>query len=251
VGPAVLDDMRAAAARRPHALTPRTIAPSSSHHLPEDTAMQRRPFVIALLSLPLLPVVRAVASGREPVIGACDGCEAVFAGLPSKLHSHARIAAADEPGEPLTLTGIVTDLHGRPQPDVVIYAYHTDQGGIYPPGPGLSGAARRHGRLRGWARTDADGRYRFDSIRPGAYPDEDVPEHIHMHVIEPGYGTYYLDDVMFRDDPKLTEQQIRRYASGRGGDAIVMPERRDGSWWVRRDIVLGRNVDGYRPRGRA
>ncbi|NZA26219.1 hypothetical protein H0E84_07450 [Luteimonas sp. SJ-92] len=214
--------------------------------------MQRRPFVFALLSLPLLPLVPAAAPNREPVIGACDGCEAVFDGLPTTLDPHARIAATGEPGEPLTLTGIVTDLQGRPQPGVVVYAYHTDQDGIYPPPEGAaSGAARRHGRLRGWARTDADGAYRFDSIRPGAYPGGDVPEHIHMHVIEPGHGTYYLDDVMFRDDPKLTPQQVRRYASGRGGDAIVMPERRDGAWQVRRDIVLGRNVDGYRPRSRA
>ena len=208
--------------------------------------MHRRPLLLALLSLPLAPTVHALGSGREPVIGACDGCEAVFAGLPNAPGAHERIAPADEPGEPMRLAGLVTDLQGRPRPGVVVYAYHTDRDGLYPPPAGdAAGAARRHGRLRGWARTGADGAYRFDSIRPGAYPGEDVPEHIHMHVIEPGHGTYYLDDVMFRDDPRLTDRQIGRYARGRGGDAVVLPERRDGMWHVRRDIVLGRNVDGY------
>lgn len=210
--------------------------------------MKRRPFVLALLSVPLLPMLRAVAATREPVIGPCEGCEAVFTNLPPTLDSHVRIAAATEPGEPLSLSGTVTDLRGRPRPGVIVYAYHTDRNGIYPPPDGaIDDEARRHGRLRGWARTDAHGAYRFDTIRPGGYPGEDMPQHIHMHVIEPGHATYYVDDVLFRDDPRLTPEQIHRSASGRGGDAIVMPERLDGVWRVRRDIVLGRNIPGYRP----
>jgi len=214
--------------------------------------MHRRPFVLALLTLPLLPPVRTAASVREPVLGACEGCDAVFSGLPPTLSSHARIASTDEPGEPLLLSGVVTDLQGRPQAGVVVYAYHTDHTGVYPPLAGTtSGDARRHGRLRGWARTDGDGAYRFDTIRPGAYPGEDVPEHIHMHVIEPGRATYYLDDVMFRDDPKLTARQIAAYSSGRGGDAITTPVRRDGVWQVRRDIVLGKHIPDYPSHDRA
>lgn len=212
--------------------------------------MKRRPLVLALLSLPLAPLARAGVSLREPVIGACDGCEAVFDGLPLVPGSRARIAPIGEPGEPLTLTGTVTDLRGQPQPGVIVYAYHTDRGGLYPPPDvATAGAARRHGRLRGWARTDGNGGYRFDTIRPGAYPREQMAEHIHMHVIEPGRATYYLDDVVFRDDPKLTARQIRALSGGRGGNSIATPERRDGVWRVRRDIVLGQNVPGYPPAG--
>lgn len=209
--------------------------------------MNRRQLLLALLSVTLLPIARAVGRFREPIVGLpCEGCEAVFDGQPDMLFNRVRIAPLGEPGEPLTLVGRVVDRTGLPRAGVIIYAYHTDRTGIYPhPGARAGKTARRHGRLRAWAQTDASGEYRFDTIRPGSYPGQDIPEHIHMHVIEPGRATYYIDDVMFRDDPKLTPQQARRLSNGRGGDGIVSPERHDGEWLVRRDIVLGLGVPGY------
>lgn len=215
--------------------------------------MERRQLLLALLSTPLLPLVRGIGQLPEPIVGLpCEGCEAVFDDLPPVLSSQARIAPPDEPGEPLTLTGQVVDQAGHLQADVIVYAYHTDRTGIYPPsGERTSEAAARHGRLRAWARTDARGEYRFDTIRPGSYPGRDVPEHIHMHVIEPGRATYYIDDVMFRDDPKLTPQQAKRLSGGRGGIGIVTPQWRDSQWIVHRDIVLGLGVPGYPARSAA
>ncbi len=209
--------------------------------------MKRRQTLLGLLSAFLLPIVRATAADREPVVGLpCDGCEVVFDGLPSKLSSHARIAPINEPGEPLRLWGKVTDRRGHPQSGVIVYAYHTDKGGRYPPPVApLGGSRTRHGRLRGWARTDTKGRYRFDTIRPGRYPGRDTPEHIHMHAIEPGRATYYIDDVLFRDDPKLTAQQVRELSQGRGGSGVTVPTESNGTWLVRRDIVLGLNIPGY------
>jgi len=155
-----------------------------------------------------------------------------------------------EPGDPLTLTGQVIDQAGRVAPGVIVYAYHTDRTGIYPtPRLPTGQEARRHGRLRAWAQTNESGEYRFDTIRPGSYPGADIPEHIHMHVIEPGRATYYIGDVMFRDDPKLTPRQVQQLSHGRGGDGIVTPERRQGVWLVRRDIMLGLGVSGYPARG--
>lgn len=87
-------------------------------------------------------------------------------------------------------------------------------------------------------------------IRPGSYPGRDVPEHIHIHVIEPGRATYYIDDVVFSDDSKLTPRQIQKVSRGRGGLGIVTPERREGVWLVRRDIVLRQDIPGYPPRPR-
>ena len=206
--------------------------------------MDRRAFLIASVATPLLCLpIRGGA--REPIVGGpCEGCEAVFQDRPPTLPSQARIAPPGEPGEPLVLSGRVVDRAGRPAAGIVVYAYHTDRRGIYPHAPGLRGAAARHGALRGWAMTDAAGRYRFETIRPGSYPGRDVPQHIHMHVIEPGRATYYIDDVMFADDPKLTAAQRRLLVSGRGGDGIAMPSRTAGAWHAVRDITLGANIPG-------
>ena len=153
--------------------------------------------------------------------------------MPARLAPSARIAPPREPGDPLILDGLVKTPAGKPAPGVIVYAYHTDASGLYPSGP------TRHGALRGWAITDRDGSYRFETIRPGGYPSSDIPQHIHMHVVEPGKCHYYLDDVVFTDDPRLTPKQRELHARGRGGPGIATPVRdRAGRWTVRRDIAL-------------
>lgn len=199
----------------------------------------------------LLAIASVPAQGREPVIGLpCEGCEAVFDGIPAQMGSRARIAPESEPGAPMAVTGAVLDRNGRPRPGIVVYAYQTNAKGVYPESPAVRDPeTRRQGTLRGWAKTDASGRYAFDTIRPGSYPADDVPAHIHFHVLEPGCATYYIDDIMFTDDPKLTPKQIRRIAKDRGGNGISTPLRKDGVWYVSRDIHLGRNIPGYRECG--
>ncbi len=188
----------------------------------------------------------------EPIVGGpCEGCEAVFQGMPGEIPSQARLAPAEEPGDPLVITGVVRDARGQPVPGIIIYAYHTDRGGIYPQGNGFDRgtAAYRHGRIRGWVRTDGQGHYEFSTIRPGGYPGADIPEHVHLHVIEPGRCTYYIDDIVFDDDPRLTARQRRQLLTGRGGNGLAVPVR-DGrnGWRVTRDIVLGAGVPDYTPR---
>ena len=195
--------------------------------------MDRRTVVSSVLAGLALP---ALAARREPTIGGpCEGCDWVFDGQPAKLASRARIAPVAEAGAPMVIEGVVSSARGLPARGVVVYAYHTNQAGLYPP------AGNRHGRLRGWAITDAQGHYRFDTIRPGAYPERNVAEHVHMHVIEPGVGTYYIDNLEFEDDPL----NPRRRGAERGGNGLMLPQRRDGIWRARRDIVLGRNIPGY------
>lgn len=194
--------------------------------------------LMVLLSLCLAPHLAA----REPVLGGpCEGCELVFDGLPETLSNTGRIAPIGAAGVPMQVTGIVRGSDGKPRAGVVVYAYQTDHAGVYPG----RGSVNFHGSYRGWVRTGADGKYRFDTIRPAHYPDTSIPEHIHMHVIESGCGTYYIDDVLFRDDPLLTPAQIRSHAHGRGGPGIVLPTRADGVWSVTRDIVLGAAIHDH------
>lgn len=181
------------------------------------------------------------SSDREPILGGpCQGCEYIYDGMPAELESRSRIAPAEEAGDPMVLFGTVTTSTGEPAPGIIVYAYQTNAEGVYP------SAENFHGALRGWTRTDASGRYWFDTIRPGAYPNGEEAEHVHMHVLEPGKGTYYIENVMFDDDPMLTDEDRESLRQGRGGDGLAYPTRdEEGVWQVRRDIVLGQNVPGY------
>lgn len=188
------------------------------------------------------------AAESLPILGhPCEGCEAAFDGLPSVVSTRLQLAPADEPGVRMRVSGKIVDVEGRPRPGTILYVHQTDRTGIYPPPASpLTAAARRHGRLRGWVQADVDGRYQIDTIRPGSYPNANIPEHIHVQVIEPGCFSYFIDDVMFRDDPKLTAAQKRTLALGTGGNGVSTPRMVDGVWLVERDVILGKNVPGYR-----
>lgn len=191
---------------------------------------------------------RVSGQGREPIVGLpCEGCEAVFQGLPETLSSRSFVAGPTEPGRPLRIEGIVFDVRGRAASGIIVYAYQTNAQGLYPTDDRFHGqAAFRHGRLRGWAQTDASGTYRFDTIRPVGYPNSDLPEHVHMHVIEIGRCTYYIDDLMFEDDPRLTSSMRRQLTLGRGGNGVALPTlNADTGFVARRDIILGERIPGY------
>ena len=205
--------------------------------------------IVAGLSLLVLFTVPLFGAGEPIVGGPCEGCEAVFEGIPPTIGAETRIApwnlSDPSAGEPMVLSGTVFGPQGRPAAGVIVYAYHTDARGIYPAPNGQNGAARRHGRLRGWARSDAQGGYRFLTVRPGSYPNRRIPAHVHLHVIEPGRATYWIDDVNFEDDPYLTDAERARLQRRGGGGVARASRDAAGVWQVRRDIVLGENVPGY------
>ena len=199
-----------------------------------------------ILMLALLLAFPAAAQNEKIVGAPCEGCEAVFQAQPAEIGAVTRITPADEPGEKLTLQGIVRGADGKPAPGIDVYAYQTNAAGLYPADEQMRGqAAHRHGKLRGFARTDAAGRYRFDTVRPGGYPGTDIPQHIHMHVIEPGRCTYYIDDVLFEDDTRLTPARRRAMSEGRGGPGVIKPQREGAEWRATRDIELGKGIRDY------
>jgi protocatechuate 3,4-dioxygenase beta subunit len=125
-----------------------------------------------------------------------------------------------------------------PAPDVVIYFHHTNAEGIYPTRGNEEGWGRRHGYLRGWVKTNQQGEYRVETIRPGIYPSRTDPAHIHVTLKEPGRKEYWIDEIVFTDDPLVTDR-YRARMQDRGGSGIVTPRRDEsGTWIVRRDITL-------------
>jgi protocatechuate 3,4-dioxygenase beta subunit len=187
---------------------------------------------------------RADAASR--VGGYCEGCEAIYAGLPSQLNWETRLAPVSEPGELLEASGRIYQPDGKtPAPGVILYAYHTDAGGIYPPAPGATGSARRHGRLRGWIKTNAKGEYKFATIKPASYPGRNIPAHIHLIVKEADKNEYYIDDFEFEDDPFLTERERERRRKAGGSGIVRLTTNAAGVRVARRDIILGLNVENY------
>lgn len=112
------------------------------------------------------------------------------------------IAGADEPGARLVVTGRVVD-GTKPIAGASIYIWHTDAKGFYAPGRN-AGAGDLNPRLHGALRTDADGRYQYETVRPGSYLN--IAAHVHHVIAAPGYKTR-LFEVEFRDDPILVERR--------------------------------------------
>lgn len=169
----------------------------------------------------------------------CEGCEAVAERDPASLTWETRIAPPAEPGEPMRIEGRVFKADGHtPAPDVVIYAHQTNADGLYANGTNESEWSRRNGRLRGWVKTDAEGRYAFVTIKPAPYPDATMPAHVHLMVGEQGHRPYYIDDIVFDGEFGVTPT-YRKQQELRGGSGIVRLERgADELWIARRDIVL-------------
>lgn len=149
------------------------------------------------------------------------------------------IADASEPGDRLRITGTIYQRDGKtPAANILLFAYHTNAVGEYPLRGHERGSAKRQGYLRGWLRTGIDGRYELLSIRPGTYPDSNEPAHIHLTVSQPGHDEYWIDEILFADDKRLTPR-IRDRQQQRGGNGIINLQRgSDGVWQGVRDIVL-------------
>lgn len=172
----------------------------------------------------------------------CEGCEAVAERAPGGLSATVQLAPAEEPGERMILTGRITAADGiTPATGVIVYAHHTNAAGLYANGTRETEWSRRHGRLRGWAKTGPDGVYTFRTIKPAPYPDMTMPAHVHLFIGEPGRRPYYIDDAVFAGEFGVTDA-YRRQQELRGGSGILTLGRAaNGELLARRDIRLERH----------
>ena len=126
----------------------------------------------------------------------------------SAQSSRTTIVTPDEPGESLVVTGRVVDGDGRPVKQAVTYFYQTSAKGWYSDRAAHISAHegdRKHARLFGYLKTDAEGRFELRTILPGGYPDSDLPAHIHIEIerTDKAAGNF-TTEVQFDDDPRLT-----------------------------------------------
>lgn len=187
----------------------------------------------------VLMLLMPVATAAD--LGPCDGCEAALEAPRARLKPAVVLAPKNEPGERLVLEGTVFRPDGHtPAGGIVLYVHQTDASGRYSRGSGASAWSRRHGLLRGWLMTGPDGRYRIDTVRPGHYPGRRSPAHIHMFIDDGRGAPYWIDDVVFADDP-LVDAAYKAQMSMRGGSGIVAATRtQNTAWSAVRNIVLPR-----------
>jgi protocatechuate 3,4-dioxygenase beta subunit len=117
--------------------------------------------------------------------------------------------AAPPQGERIVVSGRVLDGEGRPVPFTLVEVWQANAAGRYahkmdqhdaPLDPNFTGGGR--------TLTDADGRYYFTTIRPGAYPWANHPNawrpaHIHFSLFGPAFMTRLVTQMYFPGDPLL------------------------------------------------
>ena len=117
-------------------------------------------------------------------------------------------------GQRVILHGRVLDGDGRAVPDALVEIWQANAAGRYrhsadrwpaPLDPGFDGVGR--------ALTDSRGRYRFLTIKPGAYPWRNHhnawrPAHIHFSVFGRAFTQRLVTQMYFPDDPLLPHDPI-------------------------------------------
>jgi protocatechuate 3,4-dioxygenase beta subunit len=179
----------------------------------------------------------------------------LLAGIPGALRAqsaagYVRIAARDEPGEQILLSGVVYEADGvTPAAGARIFAYQTDARGIYAPPSGRE--PRYVARLRAFFSADEQGHYQIATIRPGVYPQRNTPAHIHVHVGPRGISdsaltdySYAVPEFLFEGDSLIPQRDLERARTrGRFSQVVRLTRRADGIWEGFRDLRRGERAD--------
>jgi len=153
-------------------------------------------------------------------------------------------------GERIILSGRVLDGAGQPVRNTLVEVWQANAAGRYadpadqhaaPLDPNFTGAGR--------CLTDSDGRYRFVTVKPGAYPWRNHrnawrPAHIHFSLFGPEFRSRLITQMYFPGDPLIAHDPIlQSIPDPRGRERLVAcfdfdttePEWALGYRW---DIVL-------------
>jgi protocatechuate 3,4-dioxygenase, beta subunit len=187
--------------------------------------------VLRAPSQPLIVVPERLSDITAPVYGWWS---------PDERDRDLTTQCAGEPlGQRIIVAGRLLDDDGRPIPGALIELWQANAAGRYhhskdnhpaPLDPNFTGAGRTV--------TDADGRYEFTTIRPGAYPWRNHdnawrPAHIHFSVFGRSFRSrlvtqmYFPGDPMFPYDPILNsipDERARERLVSRYDLSLTKPE---------------------------
>lgn len=154
---------------------------------------------------PNLPPI-AIPQTLTEITGPAGCWDALMGGAQDDLTTQHEAAPQ---GQRIIVGGRVLDEEERPIPNTVIEIWQANAAGRYihakdtwdaPIDPNFTGTGR--------AITDAEGRYRFVTVRPGAYPwgnhhNAWRPAHIHLSLLGPAFATRLVTQFYFPDDPLI------------------------------------------------
>lgn len=164
--------------------------------------------------------------------------ECYFVNMPKQLTSTMIIPDEKKDGEKLVISGTIYKKDKSPYANVILYAYHTDSKGEYSKKGNEKGVQRWHGSHHGWCKTDKNGNYKIETVRPASYPNSNNPQHIHAAVKLPNKEKpMYINDFLFKDDP-LLNKPLTSYDREKGGSGVIEVKKVEGIWIGKRDIVL-------------
>jgi protocatechuate 3,4-dioxygenase beta subunit len=117
-------------------------------------------------------------------------------------------------GQRIVVSGRVLDSDGRPVPAALVEVWQANAAGRYrhpaddwpaPLDPGFTGTGRTV--------TDAEGRYRFTTVQPGAYPWKNHhnawrPAHIHFSLFGSAFVQRLVTQMYFPGDPLFSQDPI-------------------------------------------
>lgn len=183
-------------------------------HAPYKSTVLRAP------RQPLVVVPHTLSERSGPVFGA----ESVRPGDEDLTRQH----AGEPHGERIIVAGKVMDEDGRGLPNTLVEIWQANAAGRYvhpgdqhpaPLDPNFTGAGR--------VATDAEGNYRFTTIKPGAYPwRNDVnawrPAHIHFSLFGPSFLSRLVTQMYFPGDPLLDLDPIYHAIPDKGARARLV-----------------------------
>lgn len=181
---------------------------------PDYRSTQERAPAQPLVPLRQGPDELAVARFTPAILGAHDA-------------DLTRQSTAEPLGQRIVVSGRVIDEDGRPVRDSLVEVWQCNAAGRYHHAKDQHDAPLDpHFRGFGKMLTDADGRYRFVSIRPGAYPWRNHtnawrPAHIHFSLFGNAYAQRLVTQMYFPGDPLLALDPIYQSVPARARERLV------------------------------
>lgn len=130
-------------------------------------------------------------------------------------------------GDPAWVSGMVSDLSGKPVSGAVVEIWQCDHEGVYRHSRS-SGSAPMAFQGFGKVQVGADGQYRFRTIRPAHYPGR--TPHIHVKV-RLGSRELLTTQMYVAGEPANARDALLRRLDGEERSLLEAPFKRNGDGW--------------------